>query len=83
MKFCDSDTYKKLIINLKETLETKIRFINTLDEDKLNTKMFDDRFNSEVSVEWIILRGNLDHEIHHRGQAAVYLRVLKDKKIIA
>jgi len=83
MKFCDRDIYKKLINNLRETLEAKIEFINTLDEDKLNTKICDDRFNSEVSIEWIIMRGNLDHEIHHRGQAAAYLRVLKDKNIIA
>ncbi|MCX6170712.1 MAG: DinB family protein [Ignavibacteriales bacterium] len=81
-KDCDSNGYKELINNLKEVLETKIEFIKTFDEDSLNKKIFDDRFNSEVSIAWIILRGNIDHEIHHRGQIAVYLRVLKDKNII-
>jgi uncharacterized damage-inducible protein DinB len=83
IKDCDVDTFKKLIIQLKDTLEIKVNLINSFDQDKLNTKMFDDRFNSEVSIEWIILRGNLDHEIHHRGQLAACLRVLKDQKIIA
>ena len=79
IKHCDRDRYLSLIDNLKNLLEKKIEFINTFDVDKLKTKMFDDRFDSEVSIEWIILRGNLDHEIHHRGQIAAYLRVLKDK----
>ena len=33
----------------------------------------------EVSVWWIIVRGNLDHEIHHRGQLS-YLRAILDTK---
>jgi uncharacterized damage-inducible protein DinB len=82
MEYCDRKEYKSLINNLKQILRTKVEFIGTFDEDKLKTKIFDDRFNSEVSINWIILRGNIDHEIHHRGQIAAYLRVLKDKKVI-
>ncbi|MCH8032711.1 MAG: hypothetical protein IH950_02995 [Bacteroidetes bacterium] len=33
-----------------------------------------------VELERIILRSSIDHQIHHRGQIAVYLRVLKDDK---
>ena len=82
IKNCDRGRYIKLIGELEELLERKMELINTFDEEKLKAKIFDDRFNSEVSIEWIILRGNLDHEIHHRGQIAAYLRVLKDKNII-
>lgn len=82
IKNCDRERYIKLVNKLEELLEKKIEFINSLGEEKLKTKMFDDSINSEVSTEWIILRRNLDHEIHHRGQIAVYLRVLKDKNII-
>lgn len=82
IKNCDRESYIKLIGELEELLEKKIEFIKALGEEKLKTKMFDDRFSSEVSIEWIILRRNLDHEIHHRGQIAAYLRVLKDKNII-
>ncbi|MHC4133790.1 MAG: DinB family protein [Planctomycetota bacterium] len=34
---------------------------------------FDERFG-ETTVWWVVARGNLDHEIHHRGQIAAYLR---------
>jgi uncharacterized damage-inducible protein DinB len=82
IEYCSRDRYKSLISDLKDVLQTKIDFLNKFDENELRTKIFDDRFNSEVSIAWIILRGNLDHEIHHRGQIAAYLRVLKDNKVI-
>ena len=76
---CSKEYFKDLIHELDKSLERKIKFINTLDEEKMQAKIYDDRFNGEVSIEWIFLRGNLDHEIHHRGQITVFLRVLKDK----
>lgn len=75
---CSKEEFYLLISTLEESLERKIKFITTLDEEKMESKIYDDRFNNKVSIEWIILRGNLDHEIHHRGQIAVYLRMLKD-----
>ena len=39
----------------------------------------DDRFGGDVTVWWLIVRGNLDHEAHHRGQIAAYLRWLHDQ----
>jgi uncharacterized damage-inducible protein DinB len=82
IKYCNREKYKGLINSLKEILEKKIDLINTLSEDKLKVKMYDDAYNSEASLAWLILRRNIDHEIHHRGQLAAYLRVLKDKNII-
>jgi uncharacterized damage-inducible protein DinB len=76
---CSREQFSSLIHELEEWLEKKIKFIRSLDSEKMESKIYDDRFNDEVSIEWIILRGNLDHEIHHRGQIAVYLRMLKDK----
>jgi uncharacterized damage-inducible protein DinB len=35
----------------------------------------DSRFG-EVTVWWVIVRGNLDHEIHHRGFIGAYLKML-------
>ena len=80
---CDRIKFEGLVNDLKETLGRKIQLINTFDEKKLKSKLFDDRFDSEVSIAWIILRGNIDHEIHHRGQIAAYLRVLKDENVIS
>jgi uncharacterized damage-inducible protein DinB len=56
--------------------------LGSLEKEKMGTKIYDDRFDKDVSIEWIILRGNLDHEIHHRGQLAVYLRTLNDRNIL-
>ncbi|MBT8386503.1 MAG: DinB family protein [Ignavibacteria bacterium] len=77
---CSREEFSFLILELGECLVRKIKFINSLGREKMESKIYDDRFNDEVSIEWIILRGNLDHEIHHRGQIAVYLRMLIDKQ---
>lgn len=82
IKYCNIEEFKELINNLKGILQKKINLINTLDGDKLKVKIYDDAYNSEVSLAYLILRRNIDHEIHHRGQIATYLRVLKDKNII-
>ena len=76
---CSRDEFNTLIAVLEESLEKKIKFIDSLDKEKMKSKIYDDRFNDEVSIEWVILRGNIDHEIHHRGQIAVYLRLLNDR----
>lgn len=70
--------YEDMIEKLNELAEEKISLIESMSEEELQRKMFDDRFDSEVTVEWIFLRGNLDHEIHHRGQLAAYLRLIQD-----
>ena len=76
---CSREKFNELISALEASLDKKIEFFGLLGEGKVHSKIYDDRFNGEVSIEWIILRGNLDHEIHHRGQIAVYLRILKDR----
>ena len=78
IKDCSRDEFNSLITALEESLEKKIRLIYSFDDDSKKRKIYDDRFNDEVSIEWIILRGNIDHEIHHRGQIAAYLRALED-----
>jgi len=69
--------YLKLIKELSNSGEKRSRFILSLDEIEFQEKIYDDRFGKEVSVWWIIVRGNLDHEIHHRGQLSVYLRAIE------
>ena len=78
---CSSEEFFSFISALEQSLERKIKFIDSLDKEKMESKIYDDRFNEEVNIEWVFLRGNLDHEIHHRGQIAVYLRMLKDKQV--
>lgn len=76
---CSWEKFNAMISELEESLEKKIKFFSSLGEEKMQSKIYDDRFDDEVSIEWIILRGNLDHEIHHRGQIAVYLRIINDR----
>ena len=78
LKNCNRKEYEELITRLKEILEQKINLFNSFDENKLKEKIYDDAYDSEVSLAWLILRRNIDHEIHHRGQIAIYLKALKE-----
>jgi uncharacterized damage-inducible protein DinB len=69
--------YLELVNELDNSGNKRSDFICSLDEMKLQEKMFDERFDKEVNIWWIIVRGNLDHEIHHRGQISAYLRVME------
>ena len=69
--------YLKLIEELINSGKKRSGLILSLDDKGLQEKIYDDRFAKEVSVWWIIVRGNLDHEIHHRGQLSAYLRAIK------
>jgi len=47
--------------------------------EELARRIPDDHYGGiDSSIWWILVRANLDHEIHHRGAPAVYLRVLKE-----
>lgn len=68
--------YLELLHRLRESGEARSEYIGELSSDQIREKIFDARFEGEVTAWWIIVRGNLDHEIHHRGQTATYLRLL-------
>ena len=68
--------YQALIDALVRTGEQRTNLLESLADDQLDEQIFDARFGGEVSFWWILVRGNLDHEIHHRGQIASYLRAV-------
>jgi len=70
------DNYLELIEELNKSGKKRAGLILSLDDKALQEQIYDDRFRKKVSVWWIIVRGNLDHEIHHRGQLSSYLRVI-------
>jgi len=80
-KDIDRKTFDDLILDLIKSGEKRVNLIKNLSNSELQEKIFDQRFG-EVTVWWVIVRGNLDHEIHHRGQLAIYLRILKDRNIL-
>ncbi len=76
VEITDRAEYLALLDALVRTGVQRSALLESLTEDQLDEKIFDARFGGEVSLWWIIVRGNLDHEIHHRGQLAAYLRAM-------
>ncbi len=72
------EEYLSILSALEENGLKRETFIGNLSEIELAEKLNDDRFGGPVSLWWVIVRGNLDHETHHRGQIATYLRVLNE-----
>lgn len=68
--------YEEVLNKLKESAEKKKEFLRNLNDNKLTELIYDERFNGKVSKWWVIVRGNLDHEIHHRGQISIYLKLI-------
>ena len=80
MSECSREKFLKLIDGLRSSLDDKLELIESINEDELGKNFYDDSYDTDMSLAMIILRRNLDHEIHHRGQLAVYLRVIEDSK---
>jgi uncharacterized damage-inducible protein DinB len=70
------EEFQELVTELRQSGQRRAKYLSTLTDSFLDTPMFDDRFG-DVTVWWVIVRGNLDHEAHHRGQLAVYLRIIQ------
>ncbi len=68
------DQYAALCANLKAIGRRRADFLESLSPAQLEATVPDQRFGGLVTVWWVIVRGNLDHEIHHRGQVAAWLR---------
>ncbi len=75
------NNYLELIEELNNSGKKRAGFILSLDDKAFQEQIYDDRFGKEVSVWWIIVRGNLDHEIHHRGQLSSYLRAIDTQSL--
>jgi uncharacterized damage-inducible protein DinB len=70
----DRAQFLALVEELVTLGRQRTALLRGLDAAALERRLPDARFGGEVSVWWIVVRGNLDHEAHHRGQLAIYLR---------
>jgi uncharacterized damage-inducible protein DinB len=70
------EEFQELVTKLRQSGEQRATVLSNLTDSVLDSPIFDDRFG-DVTVWWVIVRGNLDHEAHHRGQLAVYLRIIQ------
>ena len=65
------NTYDALVDALDLSGAERRELIESIDD--FERCLYDERFG-ETTAWWVVVRGNLDHEIHHRGQVAAYLR---------
>ena len=73
-----SAEYSKRLAQLQDIGEERADIIGRQTQTELSTLIPDTRFGSPVTVWWVIVRGNLDHEVHHRGQIATYLHLMSN-----
>ena len=67
--------FETLIEGLERSGRQRAGILEQLEAERLDQTLMDSRYDGEISVWWLIVRGNLDHEIHHRGQLAAYIRM--------
>jgi len=72
----DRSDYLAILGELEQTGRRRAALLESMTAGRLSEKLFDHRFGGPVTVWWIIVRGNLDHEIHHRGQIAACLQLV-------
>ena len=76
----DRTMYLELLGELERLGEERAAWLSQLTDGALDETIPDDRFGGMVSAWWVIVRGNLDHEAHHRGQVAAYLRAVSSQE---
>jgi len=76
----DRSQYSNLLDSLMKTGTRRAEMLENMTESQLDEVILDERFDGEVTAWWVIVRGNLDHEIHHRGQIAAYLRAVNQER---
>lgn len=72
-----AETFHTLVEDLDSSGRKRSELIRSLSDNQLFETITDARFRGETTIWWVIVRGNLDHEIHHRGQLSLYLRLLE------
>jgi uncharacterized damage-inducible protein DinB len=73
------EEFISLLKGLDQLGQDRARSLEKMTEEELSKTMFDSRFGGSVTIWWIIVRGNLDHEIHHRGPLGIYLRAAESR----
>ena len=74
------EQYDLLVKRLQEVGMERAGLVRNMTDQDLAKRIPDGYYGRgpDSSLWWILVRANLDHEIHHRGALAVYLRVMKE-----
>jgi uncharacterized damage-inducible protein DinB len=68
------EQFTALCDNLEGSGQRRAAVLESLSPAQLEATVLDQRFGGVVTFWWVVVRGNLDHEVHHRGQIAAWLR---------
>lgn len=79
LEIANRQQFREILAELVEVGESRAKLLAGLEDEKLAETVPDERFGGDVTIWWVIARGNLDHEAHHRGQIAAALRVLEGR----
>jgi uncharacterized damage-inducible protein DinB len=69
------EQFERYIGDLEKLGKKRVEALANITDDQFAVTMHDNRFGM-VTLWWVIVRGNLDHEAHHRGQIIAYLRMM-------
>jgi uncharacterized damage-inducible protein DinB len=69
------EQFEKYIDDLERLGMERAEKLANITDEQFAVSMHDNRFGM-VTLWWVIVRGNLDHEAHHRGQIAAWLRIV-------
>lgn len=72
----DKPTYSLMLKKLKKFQLKRYSIISNLDKSALNKEIIDEK-GKKITLWWFIMNKLIEHEIYHRGQISVYLKVLK------
>jgi uncharacterized damage-inducible protein DinB len=73
----DRSQYEALLNGFVRSGDQRTSLLSSLTREALEESVNAPEIGGTVTSWWVIVRGNIDHEIHHRGQIAAYLRTLK------
>jgi len=68
------EQFTALCDKLEALGQQRAAVLESLSPAQLDATVPDQRFGGVVTYWWVVVRGNLDHEVHHRGQIAAWLR---------
>ncbi|HUM00982.1 MAG TPA: DinB family protein [Thermoanaerobaculia bacterium] len=68
------DQFTALCDRLEALGQERAALLGSLSPAQLDATVLDQRFGGVVTCWWVVVRGNLDHEVHHRGQVVAWLR---------
>jgi uncharacterized damage-inducible protein DinB len=68
VNIAERSEYLDLLEELEQLGQARASLLESMSESQFEEEITDIRFGGQTTVWWVIVRGNLDHEIHHRGE---------------